>query len=213
MILKQPSLWGTALGLFSSNYVFYFMLTWLPEYLRAERGFSVIDMATVATSAYMVNALERVSRRLGRRQISGARRLGECRLQIGDGGGARGLGDLHAGHGAWDRRRWRWSRLFVYQALCGASSPGVYAMSANPRRAALHRGDGWVSRTRSAICPGLSRHGSPAISSRARGISPMPSWWRRRVSMLGLIGWIWMVPRLAELDWKMAASGGRVAVL
>jgi hypothetical protein len=22
------------------------------------------------------------------------------------------------------------------------------------------------------------------------------------VSMLGLIGWIWMVPRLAELQWK-----------
>jgi len=26
------------------------------------------------------------------------------------------------------------------------------------------------------------------------------------VSMLGLIGWIWMVPQLAELQWKPAAQ-------
>ena len=50
MILKQPSLWGTALGLFSSNYTFYFMLNWLPSYLQTERGFSLVAMAKLATA-------------------------------------------------------------------------------------------------------------------------------------------------------------------
>ena len=39
-ILRSPALWGTGLGLFSTNYAFYFMLTWLPSYLVRERGFS-----------------------------------------------------------------------------------------------------------------------------------------------------------------------------
>ena len=45
MILRQRSLWGTALGHFSSNYTFYFMLSWLPVYLVRERGFSNLEMA------------------------------------------------------------------------------------------------------------------------------------------------------------------------
>src|SRR5258708_25055479 len=52
MILKQPSLWGTALGLFSSNYTFYFMLSWLPAYLQTDPGFSLIPMTKLATLAY-----------------------------------------------------------------------------------------------------------------------------------------------------------------
>jgi hypothetical protein len=30
------------------------------------------------------------------------------------------------------------------------------------------------------------------------------------VSLLGLIGWIWMVPTLNELDWQHAAAGSGV---
>src|SRR5258708_16718158 len=57
MILKQPSLWGTALGLFSTNYTFYFMLNCLPSYLQTERGFSLITMTKLPTRAYAVNAV------------------------------------------------------------------------------------------------------------------------------------------------------------
>ena len=80
MILKQPSLWGTSLGLFSSNYVFYFMLSWLPSYLQTERGFSIVGMAWMATSAYMVNAVSAFVAGWAHRSLSRARRIGECRL-------------------------------------------------------------------------------------------------------------------------------------
>jgi len=56
MILRHPALWGTALGLFSSNYTFYFMLSWLPSYLERERGFSTLEMAQLVGVAYLVNA-------------------------------------------------------------------------------------------------------------------------------------------------------------
>jgi MFS family permease len=44
-ILRQRSAWGTFLGLFCLNYVWYFMLTWLPWYLERVRGYSKEQLA------------------------------------------------------------------------------------------------------------------------------------------------------------------------
>jgi MFS family permease len=44
-ILRKRSAWGTFLCLFCSNYGWYFMLTWLPGYLRMERHYSAETMA------------------------------------------------------------------------------------------------------------------------------------------------------------------------
>ena len=44
-ILKKREAWGTFLGLFCSNYAWYFMLTWLPQYLLLERHYSTRTMA------------------------------------------------------------------------------------------------------------------------------------------------------------------------
>ena len=44
-ILRQRAAWGTLLGLFCSNYAWYFMLTWLPQYLLMERHYSTRMMA------------------------------------------------------------------------------------------------------------------------------------------------------------------------
>src|ERR1700758_1276863 len=43
-ILKQRSAWGTCLGQFSINYYLYFLVTWLPSYLKRERGLSLNDV-------------------------------------------------------------------------------------------------------------------------------------------------------------------------
>ena len=39
-ILLQRDAWGTFIGLFCGNYAWYFLLTWLPNYLVTERHFS-----------------------------------------------------------------------------------------------------------------------------------------------------------------------------
>ncbi len=54
--LGLRSAWGSCAGLFSSNYLNYFLITWLPFYLVRERHFSMDKMATVGGTAYLVAA-------------------------------------------------------------------------------------------------------------------------------------------------------------
>ncbi len=54
--LGLRSAWGTCFGLFSANYVNYFLLTWLPFYLMRERNFTMDSMAKIGGTAYLVSA-------------------------------------------------------------------------------------------------------------------------------------------------------------
>ncbi|MGH9741490.1 MAG: MFS transporter [Candidatus Acidiferrum sp.] len=55
-ILAQRSAWGTFGGLFSYNYLSYFLLTWLPFYLVRERHFSMENMGKIGGAAYLTLA-------------------------------------------------------------------------------------------------------------------------------------------------------------
>jgi MFS transporter, ACS family, D-galactonate transporter len=55
-ILLQRSAWGTFAGLFCINYVFYFLITWLPYYLVRDRNLPTAAMVLVAGSAYLLNS-------------------------------------------------------------------------------------------------------------------------------------------------------------
>jgi MFS family permease len=55
-ILVQRSFWGAAMGHFSVNYIFYFMLTWLPTYLVRARGLSMQEMVKAAGVYYLTDA-------------------------------------------------------------------------------------------------------------------------------------------------------------
>jgi MFS family permease len=48
-ILRERSCWGTVFGLFSINYAWYFLITWLPTYLVMERHFSMGMMAVMGS--------------------------------------------------------------------------------------------------------------------------------------------------------------------
>ena len=49
--LSMRSAWGTCIGLFCSNYLSYFLITWLPFYLVRERGFTLQQMAKIGGGA------------------------------------------------------------------------------------------------------------------------------------------------------------------
>jgi MFS family permease len=203
MILKQPSLWGTALGLFSTNYTFYFMLNWLPTYLQTERGFSLIAMTKLATLAYAVNAvsafcagwaIDRYLRRggsanLGYKSVMAVAHVGSvvCMLTMGMGSPTMAL-----------------IGVFVFQALCGASAPGVYAMCqilAGPRASGR-----WVGIQNSlGNLPGIVAPWLTGYIIQSTGHFTNAFVVAAAVSLLGLIGWIGMVPKLAELQWKPVA--------
>ncbi len=56
-ILRERSLWGASLAHFCGNYVYYFVLAWVPYYLVHERGWSLTQMAKIGGSAYLLMAL------------------------------------------------------------------------------------------------------------------------------------------------------------
>jgi MFS family permease len=203
MILKQPALWGTALGLFSQNYVFYFMLNWLPSYLVTERGFSTVGMAQMASAAWLVNALSAMgvgwaidrylarggSANVGYKSVMAVAHLGSvvCMLCMAVGSTPLAL-----------------ASMFIYQALCGASSPGVYAMCqilAGPRASGR-----WVGIQNSmGNLPGIIAPWLTGVIIQSTGHFTIAFMVAAAVSLLGLIGWIWMVPKLQELKWKATA--------
>jgi len=56
-VLARPELWWTSLGLFCSNYFWYFLITWLPPYLERERHFPKAKMAAFSAAAYVAIAI------------------------------------------------------------------------------------------------------------------------------------------------------------
>jgi len=56
-LLLQRSAWGTIIAQFGYNYVSYFLLTWLPFYLVRDRHFSMVAMAKIGATGYVLSAL------------------------------------------------------------------------------------------------------------------------------------------------------------
>lgn len=55
-MLRLREAWATFLGHFCGNYLWYFLLTWLPFYLVRERRFSMDSMATLGALCFLVTA-------------------------------------------------------------------------------------------------------------------------------------------------------------
>ena len=60
-ILQHRSFWGTSAGHFCSNYLFYFMITWLPSYLIRAHHLSMATMSMVAGLYYCVDGVSAIS--------------------------------------------------------------------------------------------------------------------------------------------------------
>ena len=208
-VLRQRALWGTSLGHFSGNYTFYFMLTWLPYYLVRERGFSTQDMALLAGKAFLTNALAALvagwaidhwSARAGRANLPykismGLAHLGSvaCMLCMALGSAAAAL-----------------TAIFVLQVLSGMSSPGTFAIPqilAGPKAAARWVGvQNAIANLAGVLAPWLTgilvdktHHFTSAFIIGAL------------VSILGLIGWVWIVPTVAPVPWRSARTALRLA--
>lgn len=207
-VLRQLPLWGTSLGHFSSNYVFYFILNWLPFYLQKERGFSTIGMVSLTGAAYAANALsallagwaiDRFAVRSGRatlayKSLMVAYHVGSvaCMLVI-----------------ALGTQSWAVAGIFVYQILSGISSPGIFAIAqilAGPTASARWVGiQNAIGNLPGIIAPALAgllvagtQHFTVAFVVAAA------------VSLVGLIGWVWMVRDVAPLRWPSVDAGARL---
>jgi MFS family permease len=206
MVLAQKALWGTSLGLFSSNYMWYFMLSWLPGFLVNERGFSMHEMEHVGTLGYLVNgcsalftgwAVDRYIRLRGSanfayKLVMVVAHAGAVPCMLGMALGSQNVAV---------------ASMFGFQVLMGASSPGCYAMSqilAGPRASGRWVGiQNSVGNVSGIISPWLTgfivdRTGHFTLAFIASAV----------VSAGGIIGWIGMIPRLAPIRWETLRPAG-----
>jgi MFS family permease len=202
-LLRQRAFWGTSLGLFSLNYVSYFILSWLPGYLVAERGFSMSAMEHTATAGYLVSGLSAFvtgwgvdryvasggSANVGYKSILIVAHAGSVLCMLAMGFGADSLGI---------------AGLFGFQILIGAAAPCIFVMSqilAGPRGSArwvgIQNAIGNLPGTLSPWVTGIivDRTGHFALAFVAAAV----------MSALGIIGWLGMVPRLGPLKWSGVA--------
>lgn len=56
-ILSKRAAWGTFIGLFCGNYVWYFIITWLPSYFRDELHFDQKQMAILGSAPLLCLAI------------------------------------------------------------------------------------------------------------------------------------------------------------
>jgi MFS family permease len=211
-VLKQTSLWGTALGLLSSNYVFYFMLTWMPYYLVRERGFSTEDMAKLAGAAYVINALSAIAAGwvIDRLIVRGssANAVYKVMMALTHLGFVACMVAMAVGS-----RSVALAAMFLYQMLCGIQSPGVYAV---PQILAGPRATGrWVGVQNSVgSFAGVISPAATGLIIKYTGAFTAAFLLAGAVSLLGLIGWIWMLPKLKAIDWEDdgLAPGRAVAI-
>jgi MFS family permease len=204
MVLSQRGLWGTSLGLFSSNYLWYFMLGWLPSYLEEEHGFSMHEMERVGAAGYLVNGatalctgwlVDRYAQRGGSASIAW-----KLVMALAHGGSV-----LFMLMMAWGSQSTAIAAMFGFQVMMGASSAGCYVMGqilAGPKASGR-----WVGIQNSiGNVPGMI---SPALTGfivQRTGHYELAFVAAAAMSALGVVGWIGMVPRLVPLTWRFPAT-------
>ncbi|QNM82719.1 MFS transporter [Sphingomonas sabuli] len=56
-IARKRGAWTMGIAHFVNTYPFYFLLAWMPLFLIENRGFTIVEMTTLATTVYLVQAL------------------------------------------------------------------------------------------------------------------------------------------------------------
>ncbi|MBS0366202.1 MAG: MFS transporter [Proteobacteria bacterium] len=203
-ILRERGLWGASLGHFAGNYNYYLILSWLPAFLVNERGLSMQRMAVVAGSAYLLNALSAVAA-----GWLAARRSGPGRSPSGFYKGMMavnhvvslvcmvGLVVLPLGACL--------ACLVLLQVVTGLSSPGYFAIpqimagpTATSRWVGVQNACGNVAGLTAPLLTGLLLD---ATGHFAAGFVLAGA-----INVLGLIGWLWILPRIQPIDWSRPAG-------
>jgi MFS transporter, ACS family, D-galactonate transporter len=198
-LLRIPALWAMGAGHFATNYVFYFLISWLPLYLVKERGYSIVEMTQLTTLGFMVQGIVALgsgwlSDRLVR---SGADegRLRKGLLALAQVAVAVAAGGVYLSHSTLALAGW----LVLAGAGSALLSANLYAvgqMFAGPRAAGS-----WI---------GVQN----AIGNTAGIIGPIVTglivdrlgdyWWAfaaaAGVSLLGGIWWLLVVPRVVPIE-------------
>lgn len=198
-ILSQRSLWGACLGMFSANYSFYFILAWLPFYLVKARGLSIESMAWTASWAYLLNAVAALwmgwytDRRI--RAGTNPTVFYKSLLALFHIAGIVCMAAMVV-----LPTRGAIATLFVFEFIVGAASPALFTIPqiiAGPSAAGR-----WVGIQNAAgALPGFVAPLLTGILVDRTGQFSLAFEIAAAVNVLGLIGWLLMVQKVAPLQW------------
>ena len=202
-ILSRRGLWGASLGHFASNYVYYFIISWLPFYLVKARGFSIGSMTAIASIAYVLNA-------------TSALFMGWITDRWIKSGGSTNLiyksimGVTHivvfacmAGMVLLPERGCVAS-LFVFCVVSGCSYPGIFAI---PQIIAGPMASGrWVG-VQNAVgnTAGLIAPLATGVLVDRTGLFDVAFGIAAAVNVLGFLGWVVILPKVAPFKWQSAS--------
>ena len=203
-ILRQRGLWGTVLGNFCSNYAFYFVFTSLPLYLVHERrlsllsmthltsGFFLIDSLSVLATGWLLDAWMRrgasANRAYKSALVLSAAGVGACLLASG---GAAITGAVVL--------------LLAAAVMDGVNAPAVCSLVqhfAGPLASGRWMGvQNAVSNVAGMVAPVVTGY-----LVEATGHYTAALWLAGVVALVGLVGWLVIVPPVRPVDWGSTAA-------
>lgn len=197
-LLSRWPLWSMSIAHIASNYGFYFLLIWLPNYLVKSRGLDIGEMTLLATLGYLAQAIAAIGFGIwSDRWTSAGRSEGQIRrwmmivAQIAQGVAIVGvlLADSSVGIGFW---------LVIAGVATGSLSLNIYAvaqMFAGPRAAGS-----WIG-FQNAVGNSFSGILGPVISGMIVDAAGYDGafYVAAAVAIAGGIWWLVAVPRIAQV--------------
>jgi MFS family permease len=205
-IARQRSLWGACLGHFCCNYALYFMFSWLPLYLVENQGLSVTAMARFGGLLYLGYAVSAVVSGWAADQMiaSGASvdRVRKTVIVLGN----LGLG-LCLAAPALGSTAISLAALFASGLMFGMITPVLYAI-----------GQTLAGPTAAGKWAGMQN----AVANFAGIIGPITTGWIVDatgsfawafisvgvITLAGIIGWAFIIPRIAPVAWPARGNSG-----
>lgn len=201
-ILGHRALWAVCVGHFSSNYGFYFLLSWLPLYLTSVRGFALPEMATITALTFAVQGVVALLAGWGSDRLiargAAAPTVRKLMMVVGHVGGAIGILGIVMVESRAATIGW----LLFTGGTMGINSVGVYLIGqtfAGPRAAGRWIGmqnfignfSGIIGPIVTGLIVDASGYGGAFYVTAA-------------VSAVGALCWVWLVPRIETIDWDAA---------
>ncbi|HLZ82342.1 MAG TPA: MFS transporter [Caulobacteraceae bacterium] len=198
-ILSHREAWGAAIGHFAANYLFYFILSWMPLYLVKARGYSEGQMAEIGGAIYLAYAASiAVAGWLTDRAIAGGASINgtrktaaiACHIVAPAGLMISAFGD----------HTWAVAGLFIAAVGSGLNTAGIYAIAqtlAGPRASGK-----WVSFQNAA--GNVAGMIGPVITGVVVDATGQFLWAfviTAAVGLTGAIGWGVVIRRVAPLKW------------
>lgn len=203
-ILRQRGLWGTVLGNFCSNYAFYFVFTSLPLYLVHERGLSLLSMTRLTSGFFLIDSLSvlatgwlldawirrgaSANRAYKSALVLSAAGVGACLLASG---GAALTGAVVL--------------LLAAAVMDGVNAPAVCSLVqhfAGPLASGRWMGvQNAVSNVAGMVAPVVTGYLVEATGHYSAAL-----WLAGVVALLGLVGWLLIVPPVRPVAWGSDAA-------